>query len=283
MKTALAAHVLCLKNHTQGFQGAIDALREQNAEKTKQIEGLQSEMKDKAQRIQALEKDGKEKSVKIEKLEVSLAALLKRVTTFEEERKEAPKQASASGDNFTWKYYSKYKFNLLLSNALSPSPSSSHGLSMHRNNGKRVKSREQGMYDTISSETGYSQGEHTWQLKVTHIDARGSTKVGVITSTDAKRPEDGSDFYISAKANGKSYFYGCQSGKGYLNADGATTQGKPQLKTGQMVRVVLNCDTGTLSFFVDGKNIGQVSLPKGVKYYPALQLYAGYPVTFDLL
>ncbi len=86
-----------------------------------------------------------------------------------------------------------------------------------------------------------------------------------------------------------AYYFECQSGSGLCKRDGNThgstemKRGCGELKKGEIIKILLNCKLGNIHFGKNEKELGSIELKackegkKDVKYYPAIQLFGGYP------
>ena len=133
-----------------------------------------------------------------------------------------------------------------------------------------------GRYRVVAAERGFSRGRHEWSVRLVK---RGRILVGVATGEVQSGWHEGNGKSLHQLASAWTVCVCSRYGAGHYekinrwhrNVNHAT--GLPNANEGDAVGIVLDCDTGTLTFTVNGRggnNATFTGLPAGTELFPVV-------------
>ena len=116
---------------------------------------------------------------------------------------------------------------------------------------------------------GYTKGRHVWSVQVVHDSGCGHSEIGVVST----RLNSNSLNYPAAWPPSVVNQYGSYSS----TASTSTSHfNPPQLKNGDIITVVLDCDEGMVYYWINNEKMAQKdTIDKGIPYFFAMRLCAG--------
>uniref|UniRef100_A0A7S0DIF5 Uncharacterized protein n=1 Tax=Amorphochlora amoebiformis TaxID=1561963 RepID=A0A7S0DIF5_9EUKA len=136
---------------------------------------------------------------------------------------------------------------------------------------------------TVVANEGYDTGVHTWVIRW-DAHGNGDPRIGIVkhgAKTEKRLGEDGCGWGLDMDKNGGFYLVrpmdSSEPKKGYTTTN---RQARCKARVGGTVKVILDCEAGTLTYQSDGKVVGTEHVGSGPSFtgLPRIKLYPAFSI-----